>query len=118
MVNGRGIKSKPKKIKALIEVRSSHKPKNVQSFTKWVADLSRFVSKTFDKYLPLLKILKKGKKFKWSEECEEVFRELKRYLGQALLISKPKAHESLLLYLAISEEVIIQFLQEKKTTTN
>lgn len=118
MVNGRGIKSKPEKIKALIEVRSSHKPKNVQSFTKWVADLSRFVSKTFDKYLPLLKILKKGKKFKWSEECEEVFRELKRYLGQALLISKPKAHESLLLYLAISEEVIIQFLQEKKTTTN
>lgn len=39
--------------------------------------------------------------FKWSEECEENFQELMKYLGQAPLLSKPKEGEALMLYLVV-----------------
>lgn len=43
MVNQRGIEANPDKIKALVEMRSPQKPKEVQSLTGRVAALSRFI---------------------------------------------------------------------------
>ncbi|XP_022859441.1 uncharacterized protein LOC111380181 [Olea europaea var. sylvestris] len=82
MVNQREIEANPEKIKALFEMRSPRKPKEVQSLTGRVAALSRFVSKATYKYLPFFKILKARKKSKWNEECKEAFQGLKRYLGE------------------------------------
>ena len=44
MVNQRGIEANPEKIKVLLEMNSSIKPKEVMSLEGRVAALSRFVS--------------------------------------------------------------------------
>lgn len=73
MVNQRGIEANPDKIRALLDMRSPHKPKEVQSLTGRLAALNRFISKATDKCLPFFKVLKGGKKFQWNEECEAAF---------------------------------------------
>ena len=44
MINQRGIKANPKKIKVFLEMSLPKKPKEVMSLTGRVAALSRFVS--------------------------------------------------------------------------
>ena len=39
---------------------------------------------------PILKAIKRGVEFSWTEECEESFLEFKHYLSQMPLLSKPK----------------------------
>ena len=51
-------------------------------------------------------MLKRFKKFKWTEKCEQAFLSLKEHLGHLLLLSKPIQGEKLYLYLAISEEAV------------
>ena len=49
MVKHSGIEANPEKIQALIDMRSPGKTKEVQSLTKRVAALSRFISRATDK---------------------------------------------------------------------
>ncbi|KAM6555169.1 hypothetical protein CsatB_015931 [Cannabis sativa] len=58
IVNSRGIEANPEKIKALIDMKSPTKVKDVQSLTGRIAALSRFVSKSTDKCVPFFNILR------------------------------------------------------------
>ena len=73
IVNKRGIKENKDKIRALLEMKSPTKIKEVHSLTGKVAALSRFISKSTDKYVPFFNLLRGNKKFEWSEECEQAF---------------------------------------------
>ncbi|XP_057803713.1 uncharacterized protein LOC131019046 [Salvia miltiorrhiza] len=42
----------------------------------------------------------------WTEECEEALKQLKQYLTSPPLLAKPKNHETLLVYLAVSDTAI------------
>ena len=77
MVNNRGIKTNPEKIRALLDMRFPVRKKNVQSVNGQVAIISRFVSKATDKCAPFFKLLKKTRDFQWTEECESAFQQLK-----------------------------------------
>ena len=74
--------------------------KEVQSLTGRVAALNRFVSKATDKCLPFFKVLKKA--FKWMDECQKAFQDLKTYLTTAPLLSPSIPSEELYLYLVVS----------------
>ena len=67
MVSHRGIEANPKKIKAILNMKPPQSIKEVQSLTKRVAALNRFVSKATNKCLPFFKVLKKA--FEWMDEC-------------------------------------------------
>jgi len=58
IVNQRGIEANHEKVKALIEMRSPQKPKEVQSLTRRTATLNLFISKAPDKCFPFFKVLK------------------------------------------------------------
>ncbi|XP_074327344.1 uncharacterized protein LOC141665262 [Apium graveolens] len=49
MVNHRGIKANPTKIRALLDMKSSTSVKQVQSLTRRIAALNRFISKSSDR---------------------------------------------------------------------
>jgi hypothetical protein len=66
--------------------------------------LNRFISRSTDKCLPFFKILRKA--FEWSDECEEAFSQLKKYLASSLLLSRPIPREELYLYLVVSPTAI------------
>ncbi|XP_052207976.1 uncharacterized protein LOC127811830 [Diospyros lotus] len=106
MVNNRGIEANPEKIKALLDMRSPTKKKDVQSLTGQVTALSRFISKATDKCISFFNTLRKAQGFDWSEECELAFQQLKAYMGQAPLLSKPNDGEKLVVYLGVSEHAL------------
>ncbi|XP_052193804.1 uncharacterized protein LOC127802147 [Diospyros lotus] len=106
MVNNRGIEANPEKIKALLDMRSPTKMKEVQSLTGQVAALNRFISKATDKCIPFFNTLRKAQGFNWSEECKLAFQQLKAYMGQAPLLSKPKDGKKLVVYLGVSKHAL------------
>ncbi|XP_056860130.1 uncharacterized protein LOC130508574, partial [Raphanus sativus] len=65
-----------------------------------------FISKSTDKCLPFYKLLRNNKKFLWDEKCEEAFKQLKAYLSEPLILSKPVVEEPLYMYLAVSTAAV------------
>ena len=87
-------------------MRSPCKMKEVQSLTRRVAALNKFISRATDKCLPFVDSLKGNKRFLWDDKCEQVFRSPKEYLSKPPLLSKPVEGEPLYLYLFVTEYVI------------
>ena len=95
---------------------SPKKHKDVQCLRGRMASLSRFISKSTDKCIPFFNLLKGGKKFEWTEECETAFQALKAHLSQPLILAKSEDDESMILYLATTEHPIsFVFLREERT---
>ena len=60
MVSQKGIKANPNKIQVNLNMELLKNIKDVQSLTRRVAALNRFVSKAIDKCLPFFKVLRKA----------------------------------------------------------
>ena len=101
IVNHKGIKENPDKIKAVLDMPSPSRIKEVQQLTGRIAALSRFLSKASDKCQPFFQVLKKV--FQWDTKCEEAFSALKTYLSSPPILVSPAEWELLTLYLAISD---------------
>ena len=104
MVLQRGIEANPDKIQAILNVEPPKNVKDVQSLTRQVAALNRFVSKVTDKCLPFLRVLRKA--FEWTNECQQAFEDLKAYLTSTMLLSSSKPGEELYLYLVVSPQAV------------
>ena len=86
--------------------------KEVQKLTRRIAALNRFVFKATDKCLPFFKTLKQA--FAWTNECKEVFQELKCYLSNSPLLSLSKEGKNLYLYLVVSATTMSAALIREK----
>lgn len=113
MVSHRGIEANPDKVKAILEMPSPRTMKQLQRLTGRLAALSRFVSRSSDKCLPFFRVLKKA--FSWTEECERAFAELKTYLANPPLLSRPAEGEILYLYLAVSRTGVSSVLVREES---
>ena len=67
MVSQRGIEANPNKIQAILNMEPLKNVKEVQSLTKQVAALNKFVTKATDKCLLFFKVLRNT--FEWMDEC-------------------------------------------------
>ena len=101
IVNNRGIKANPDKIKAMLDMQPPSNTKEIQRLTRRIAALSRFVSKSSDKCRPFFQVLKKA--FHWDAQCKEAFSALKTYLSSPPVLVSPSEEELLTLYLAVSD---------------
>ena len=100
MVSQRGVEANPNKIQAILSMKPPKNVKEVQSLTRRVAALNRFISGDTDKCFPFFKVLRIA--FEWMDECQQVFENLKMYLIITPLLSSSKPGEELYLYLAVS----------------
>ena len=66
IVNRRGIEANPNKIKAMLDMQPPSNTKEVQRLTGRIAALSRFVSRSSNKYQPFFQVLKKA--FHWDAQ--------------------------------------------------
>lgn len=89
LVSQKGIKANPKKV-------------DIQSLAGKVAMLSKFILKASDICHPFFKLMKNGKRLKWSEKCEAAFQQLKAYLANVPTLAKPLVGDILLLYLVVT----------------
>jgi tagatose-1,6-bisphosphate aldolase len=71
-----------------------------------VAALNRFISRLGKKGLHFFKLLKKTGKFKWIEEAKDAFESLKAYLISLSILTPPKKHKDMMLYIAATSMVV------------
>ena len=113
MITQRGIEANPKKVQAILDMKSPSSVKEVQQLTGRLAALNRFLSKSAEKSLPFFKTLGARRKFEWTKECEEAFGDLKKYLREMPLLTRPQAGEQLYMYLGVSEAATSAVLLRK-----
>nr|CAJ86273.1 H0901F07.10 [Oryza sativa] len=100
LVSGRGIEANPEKIKVIENMKSPTRLKEVQKLTGCMAALSRFVARMGEQGQTFFTLLKKQDKFVWTQEAEEAFIALKRYLSNPPVLVAPQPNEELFLYIA------------------
>ena len=87
-------------------MRSPRTIKEVQQLTGRVTALSRFMTRSAHRTLPLYNLLKKGKDFEWTDECEAAFQSLKTTLTEPPILTRPDKGEPLFLYLAVGDRAV------------
>ena len=87
MITHRGIKVNPNQIKA---ISSLHPPWNPK----------------VDRCRPFFQLLHKWKDFHWTEKCVVAFEELKQYLSNPPILSRPEKEEVLYAYLAVTDYAV------------
>lgn len=101
-----GIEANPDKCKAAIDMRSPQNVKEIQRLAIRLASLSRFLPKSAEKTRPFFQLLKKPKEFKWTEDCEKAFGELKQFLTSPPILTRPQLGKDMYPYLFVNDHVI------------
>jgi hypothetical protein len=78
--------------------------------TGQLAALSRFISKLGEKALPFCRLLWKTDNFMWTEEAQAAFEDLKRRLSMSPVLVTPREKETMLLYIAATNQVVSSVL--------
>jgi hypothetical protein len=110
LVSYHGIEANPEKIKTIEAMRPPARIKEVQKLTGCLTALSRFIYKLAKRALPFFKLLRKSGPFVWTDDAEEAFQELKRYLTSPPIVVAPEPGEPLLLYIAATAEAVSMVL--------
>jgi hypothetical protein len=105
-----GIEANPEKIKTIEAMRPPARIKDVQKLTGCLTALSRFISRLAERALPFFKLLRKSGPFVWTDDAEEPFQELKRYLTSPPIMVAPEPGEPLLLYIVATAEAVSMVL--------
>jgi hypothetical protein len=106
MVSKRGMQANPQKIEALHKMQPPSKKKEVQRLTGRIASLNRFTSKAIERSLPFFKVLRANSVFQWGAEQQQAFEDLKNYLEEVAVMSKPSPKAELLLYIAATDKAV------------
>lgn len=77
IVSYRGIEANSEKIRAVIKIKSLRTLKDIQTLTRKLVALNRFISQATGKCHVFFKMMRNERKMKWTAECEEAFQQLK-----------------------------------------
>ncbi|RDX92741.1 hypothetical protein CR513_25080, partial [Mucuna pruriens] len=115
MLTERGIEANLKKCQAIINMRSPRTIKEVQQLAGRITTLSRFLSRSAERVVPIFNTLKKGDSFSWMSKSEESFLRLKILLATPPILMKLTPELPLLVYVSVAEDVIsAAIIQERE----
>ncbi|XP_075658936.1 putative mitochondrial protein AtMg00860 [Castanea sativa] len=106
MITHRGIEINPAQVKAINSLQPPRNPKEVQRLTRMTAALNRFISRSLDRRRPFFQLLNKWKGFEWTEECSLAFQQLKEYLSQPPIMSRPEIDEVMFAYIVVADHAV------------
>jgi len=106
ILTSRGIEANPDKCQAIMEMQSPKTVKEVQHLVGRVVALLRFMPKMADKIRAIMSLLKKASRFKWDDQCEDAFLQLKTFLASPPVIQKPHLDQPIIVYLSVSKDAI------------
>ncbi|XP_072073849.1 uncharacterized protein [Arachis hypogaea] len=95
ILTSRGIKANPEKCNAVLSMTSPKIVKEVQQIAGRIAALSRFLPAVANRSYHFFQTFSKGKKFTWTDECENSFTELKQLLASPPILQRPEADQPL-----------------------
>jgi hypothetical protein len=93
-----GIAVDPSKVKAVQEWKQPTNVTEVRSFLGLAGYYRRFIEGFSTIAKPMTQLLKKDKKFDWTEACEKSFQELKKRLTTAPVLVVPGVHKFFEIY--------------------
>nr|GEZ48677.1 protein NYNRIN-like [Tanacetum cinerariifolium] len=117
LITKQGIKASPSKVKEISDLQPPKSVSEIQNLNKKLAALNRFLSKGADKTLPFIRTLKSctsGKMVQWIENVDKACRSMKELLEALPTVTTPIKGETLIMYLAASEESISTVLMEER----
>jgi len=89
VISGTGVRTDPKKVSAAAEWPTPRTVRQVQQFLGFANYYRRFIQDFAKKAKPLTSLTRKNTRFKWTEECDNAFRELKQHLVSAPILAYP-----------------------------
>ena len=89
IVSAEGIRVDSANIEAVVNWKLPRSVTEVRSFLGLVGYYRRFVKVFSVIASPLTKLLRKGVKFEWSDNCQNSFEQLKEMLVEALVLTQP-----------------------------
>ncbi|GJS98565.1 reverse transcriptase domain-containing protein [Tanacetum coccineum] len=117
LITKQGIKANPSKLKAISDLQPPKSINEIQNLNRKLAALNCFLSKGADKTLPFMRTLKSctsAKMVQWTTEADEAFRRMKELLEALPMVTTPIKGETLIMYLAASEESISAVLMAER----
>lgn len=84
-----GIRTTPEKVAAILNFPSPKNPKQLKGFLGLTNYYNRFTAKYAEYTQPLLHLLQKGVKFKWSPQHEEQFKVIKQLFIKTVMLKFP-----------------------------
>jgi hypothetical protein len=115
LISERGIEGNSEKIQAIINMQPPKTLRYVQQLRGRLAALSRFISKLGEKSLPFYRLLRKTDKFTWTVEAQAAFDDLKHRLSMSPVLVTPHEKETMLLYIAATNQVVSSVLVVEHT---
>ncbi|XP_074374330.1 uncharacterized protein LOC141714711 [Apium graveolens] len=109
----KGIEADPAQTKAILEMSKPRSIKDLQKLTGCIAALRRFIPQSSKRCLPFFSAMKKASRssqFEWNEDCERNFMELKMFLTNPPVLTRPLTGEPLRVYLSASDETVATVL--------
>ncbi|XP_064945551.1 uncharacterized protein LOC135597052 [Musa acuminata AAA Group] len=110
IIHERGIDANLEKVQAIINMQSPRTIKDLQRLNGRIVAISRFLARLGDHCLPFFRALKDPKKFRWTTECEEAFKQVKQRLANLPRLASVSPGEKLGLYLAASPHAVSSVL--------
>ncbi|XP_070008251.1 uncharacterized protein [Nicotiana sylvestris] len=101
MVSRCGIELDPPTIKAIQELPPPKNKIEVMSLLGRLNYISRFIAQLMTTCEPIFKLLKKNVAVQWTDECQEAFDKIKRYLSNPPVLVPSEPERPLILYLTI-----------------
>ncbi|XP_022024773.1 uncharacterized protein LOC110924853 [Helianthus annuus] len=120
IVGKQSIKANPNKVKAVLEAKPPKTKKEVESLNGKLAALKRFTSKLEERSPSFFKMLKgctDKKDFKWTEEANAAFNQMKQHLASLPDMAAPETGELISVYLSVAEEAISAVLTIERGKT-
>jgi transposase InsO family protein len=84
-----GIKATPDKVSAIVNFPRPKNPKQLKGFLGLTNFYNRFTKKYAETVQPLLQLLKKGNTFKWNEQLEQQFINVKELFLETVILHHP-----------------------------
>jgi hypothetical protein len=89
IVSAEGVAVDPSKVASVTEWESLKNAGDIQSFLGLAGYYQRFIENFSKIAKPMIELLKKDKKFEWTDSCEASFQELKKRPVSALVLCLP-----------------------------
>ena len=104
VISAEGVSVDPAKVEAVVDWKQPKNVTEVRSFLGLAGYYRRFIEDFSRIARPMTQLIKKDKKFVWSETCEESFRELKRRLTSAPVLILPDVRKDFEVYCDASKQ--------------
>jgi hypothetical protein len=98
VISAGGVSVDPSKIKSIMERKAPTNPTEVRAFLGLAGYYRKFVEGFSSIARPLTQLLKKERKFEWTEKCKQSFQELKKRLVSAPILTMHDITESFDVY--------------------